>query len=172
MSGASIVIWLMALTFGVVALLAQKGIFLKGLKIAWENVYTVMPRIIMSLLVSGFLSAVIPADVVAAWLGKESGIKGIFIGSIVGGFTPGGPIISFPIVLILSQNGAGMPALIAFLTAWSVFAFHRMIAYEIPLMGSRFVIVRLLSSAILPPLSGILAMLIEANFRGGQLSAL
>lgn len=167
MSAAAIIIWSMALALGVMACLPRRGLFVKGIKIAWRDVYTMMPRIIMALLVSGFLSTIIPTDLVAAWLGKDAGIKGILIGSLVGGFTPGGPIISFPLVLILSKNGAGIPSLIAFLTAWSVFAFHRIVAYEIPIMGSRFMMVRLLSSAILPPFAGILAGFIDANLSLG-----
>jgi hypothetical protein len=57
--------------------------------------------------------------------------------------------------------------LIAFITAWSVFAFHRIVMYEIPVMGIRFAMLRLLSSLILPPLAGILAAIIEANFPMG-----
>ena len=42
--------------------------------------------------------------------------------------------------------------------AWSVFAFHRVLIYEITLMGWRFSAIRLISSLILPPLAGLLAM--------------
>jgi hypothetical protein len=45
---------------------------------------------------------------------------------------------------------------VAFLTAWSVFAFHRVLIYEITLMGWRFSAVRLTSSLVLPPLAGFL----------------
>jgi len=117
----------------------------------------------VALLVSGFFSAILPTDLVAAWLGDEVGMKGILIGSAAGGFMPGGPFICFPIAFILFENGAGMPSLIAFLTAWSVFAFHRIIGYEIPLMGVRFAMIRIFASAILPPLAGILTLLIEAH---------
>ena len=51
--------------------------------------------------------------------------------------------------------------MIAFLTAWSVFAFHRVLIYEITLMGWRFSAVRLISSLILPPLAGLLAMILS-----------
>jgi uncharacterized membrane protein YraQ (UPF0718 family) len=121
------------------------------------------PRLVVALLVSGFFSAIVPTDLVAAWLGDEAGMKGILVGSMVGGLMPGGPIICFPIVFILFESGAGIPSLIAFLTAWSVFAFHRIIGYEIPLMGLRFAVIRILASAILPPLAGILTLLIEAH---------
>jgi uncharacterized membrane protein YraQ (UPF0718 family) len=158
---SSLVIWLLALILGAIAYSGPKKVFQEGLKNAWEQARTMIPRIIMALLISGFFSVLIPTDLVAKWLGKESGMKGILIASFVGGFTPGGPIICFPIVVVLFKTGASIPALISFLTAWSVFAFHRIISYEVPFMGFRFVTVRILSSLVLPPLSGILATLFE-----------
>jgi uncharacterized membrane protein YraQ (UPF0718 family) len=151
------------LILGVIAYFRSRKVYQEGLKIAWEQALTMIPRIIVALLISGFFSVLIPTDVVANWLGKESGVRGILIASLVGGFTPGGPIICFPIAVLLFKTGASIPALISFLTAWSVFAFHRIISYEIPFMGVRFVIIRILSSLVLPPLAGLLATFLEGH---------
>ncbi len=165
---ASLAIWLIALILGVIAFFRPGKLHLKGLKIAWEFAHIVFPRMIMAILVSGFFSVIIPTDLVVSWIGKESGMKGILIASLVGGFTPGGPIISFPIVVIFFKAGAGIPSLIAYLTSWSTLAFHRTIAYEIPLLGFRFTVVRFLSSVLLGPLAGILATILEGNILTGQ----
>lgn len=163
MDFASALVWVMALLLGAVAYFRPGKLHLQGLTIAWKQALDMVPRMIMAVLVSGFFSVIVPAELVAHWLGKESGIQGILIASLVGGFTPGGPLISFPIVVILYKAGAAIPPLVAFLTAWSVFAFHRIIAYEIPLIGFRFAAMRILSSLVLPPLAGVLAAIIEAN---------
>ena len=89
-------------------------------------------------------------------IGYETGLNGILLATAFGGFTPAGPIVAFPIVVVLLNAGAGFPQVVAFLTAWSVFAFHRVMIYEAPLMGFRFVGVRLLSSLILPPIAGLI----------------
>lgn len=47
--------------------------------------------------------------------------------------------------------GAGLPQLVAFLTAWSVLALHRVLMYEAALMGWLFSVTRLTSSLILAP---------------------
>ena len=167
MNFATLLLWVIALILGVMAYLHPEKLHRQGIRIAWEHALTFLPKIIMALLVSGFFSVLIPTEMVATWLGKESGIKGILIASLLGGLTPGGPFISYPIVVILFKTGAGVPPLIAFLTAWSVIAIHRMLAYEIPLMGLRFTGVRILSSLALPPLAGILASIIEANLSMG-----
>ena len=163
----SLVIWVVTLALGLIAFSRPGRLHLQGLKIAWGYFYVLLPRLIAAILVSGFFSVVVPTELVASSIGKESGMKGVLIASLVGGFTPGGPIICFPIVVILYKAGAGIPPLIAFITAWSVFAFHRIVMYEIPVMGIRFAMLRLLSSLILPPLAGILAAIIEANFPMG-----
>lgn len=164
MDVASLIIWSLAAILGGIAYSRPGKVHIQGLKKALSQMYARGPLIILALLLSGFFSVLVPTDLVAAWIGKESGIKGILIGSLVGGFTPGGPITSFPIVVVLYNTGAGVPPLIAFLTAWSVFAFHRIVAYEIPLMGVRFSLLRFLCSMALPPLAGILAAIVESGF--------
>lgn len=115
----------------------------------------ILPRIGFALLTAGFISQIVPAEVIGHLIGYESGLRGILIGALVGGLTPAGPIVSFPIVLVLLASGGGFPQVMAYLTAWSVFAFHRVIIYEIPLMGARFVLIRLAASAVLPVLCGL-----------------
>ena len=110
----------------------------------------VLPRIAVAFLAAGFISHIVPPDVVGRAIGYESGLWGILLATLVGGITPAGPIVSFPIVVVLLASGAGFPQVVAFLTAWSVFAFHRVVIYEVPLMGLRFSLTRLAASAILP----------------------
>ena len=156
-----LIFWLIVLVLAVVAYSRPVKLHLKGIMIAWEFGLSMFPRILMAVLVAGFFSVLVPADLIATWLGKESGLKGILIASLVGGFIPGGPIICFPLVLIFLRAGAGLAPLMALLTAWSVFAFNRILAFEIPLMGARFAGLRILSCLVLPPFAGILTGLIE-----------
>jgi hypothetical protein len=44
--------------------------------------------------------------------------------------------------------------LVAYMTAWSLFGMQRIIAWEAPLMGWRFVTVRIVSSLAFPILAG------------------
>ena len=58
----------------------------------------------------------------------------VTLASVIGGFIPSGPSVSFPVVVVLLQAGAGFPQVVAFLTAWSIVALHRVLIYEIPLL--------------------------------------
>jgi uncharacterized protein len=164
MDWLSLSMWLIALILGIVAFFRPGKLHIQGLKVAGENALVILPRFIMAIIISGFFSVIVPTDLVVHWLGKESGIRGILVGSLAGGFTPGGPMICFPIVAIFFQSGAGLAPLVAFLTSWSVFAVHRIVAYEVPMLGPKFVLVRVLSSIVLPPLAGILTIIMENSF--------
>jgi uncharacterized membrane protein YraQ (UPF0718 family) len=113
----------------------------------------------LGILIAAFLSRMLPADAITFLIGKESGIYGILIASVLGGFIPGGPMVAFPIAVTMLAIGAGQPQMIALLTSWSVFAVHRILTYELPLMGNRFVAVRLMAVGIMPPLAGTAAYL-------------
>jgi hypothetical protein len=127
---------------------------------ALERAVQVLPRIAVAVLTAGFVARLIPSDIVVEHIGPDSGLSGALIAMLVGGFIPAGPIISFPLVVVLSQAGAGTVQLVALLTAWSVFAIHRVIIYEIPLMGLRFSMIRLVSSLPLPLIAAGLTSLI------------
>ena len=162
----TIVLWVLAAFAAFIAYRRGDGSFQRGLSIGWRYTLVVGPRIVMALLLAGILVALTPEEMIARWLGHEAGFGGILLASLVGGFIPGGPVIAFPIVLALYKAGVGVPQLVAFLSGWSVVAMHRVIAYEIPLLGWRFTAVRLLVSIILPPISGVLAGFFAAVVMG------
>ena len=157
-------LWALALALGGWAARKPGGLSRKAAVLAVGQFVRILPRIAFALLVAGFVGELIPGELVGAVLGPETGALGILFASVIGGFTPGGPMISFPTVVVLSEAGAGIPQLVAFLTAWSVFAFHRVLVYESTLMGWRFSAMRLVSSLALPPLAGFTAALILEAF--------
>lgn len=116
-------------------------------------------RLPLALLAAAFLAQIIPTEHVATLLGPQSGTQGVMVASIIGGVMPGGPMTSFPLALLVFQAGAGPAQVVALLAGWSVFALHRVIAYEAPMMGWRFSALRLAACCALPPLAGALAAL-------------
>lgn len=114
-------------------------------------------RIPLAILAASLLGRLIPTEYVSALIGHDSGFLGIVLATLVGAVVPGGPMLSFPLALIVWQLGAGQPQMVAFLTSWSVFALHRILSYELPLLGPRFVFVRMVSSLVLPTLAGLIA---------------
>ena len=72
-------------------------------------------------------------------------------------------LIGRPLVQVLLDAGAGTAQTISFLTSWSIFAVHQLLAYELPLMGWSFTGVRLAASAILPLIAGFLAYVLTTS---------
>ncbi len=110
----------------------------------------ILPRILAAMALAGLVQVLVPREAVARVLGEGAGAKGIALAAAAGPVTPGGPMTSFPIVSAIHAAGAGRAALIAYLTSWSVLGFQRILAWEVPLMGVDFALIRFLSSLPLP----------------------
>jgi uncharacterized membrane protein YraQ (UPF0718 family) len=158
MSGSLLTIWLLALVLAGLALYRGGGGLGEGLLAGADQLVRVMPRVLMALTAAGFIAKLIPGEFIGAWLGPDSGFRGIAIAALAGLFVPAGPVVSFSLAAVLAQAGAATPQLVAFLTAWSVFAMHRITIYEAPMLGLRFLAVRLSASFTLPLVAGLTAV--------------
>jgi uncharacterized membrane protein YraQ (UPF0718 family) len=129
----------------------------RALRDTGDSLLRVLPILLVAIPMAAFLSQLIPPEVAASWLGPESGLAGILLATAVGGFIPGGPFVSFPLVLTFIKAGAGAPQMVALICAWAILGFHRVLSWELPILGPRFVAIRLVSGAALPVLAGLMA---------------
>jgi uncharacterized membrane protein YraQ (UPF0718 family) len=113
--------------------------------------------IAVSFLAAGFAQVLIPREWIQGAFGHDSGLRGIVLASAAGIATPAGPFLSLPIAATLLGAGAAPPAVIAYLSAWSLLALHRLLAWEVPILGARFALVRYAICVALPVLAGLLA---------------
>ena len=158
---------LAALALGAFALALRRGGPAAGrraLRDTGESVTRVLPLMLVAIPMAAFLSQLIPPQLAAAWLGPESGMAGVLAATAVGGFIPGGPFVSFPLVLTFLKAGAGTAQMVALITAWAVLGVHRILAWELPVLGPRFVAIRLVSGGGLPVLAGGMAELLLPLF--------
>ena len=144
----------LTLCLAIVAIRRSPLLFAEGLRSAMLRFVELAPRMIVGLLLAGFVGKLIPSEMVGGVIGPETGLWGILIASLVGGFVPSGPILAFPIVVVLLGSGAGLPQVVAFITAWSLLAFHRLIIYELPIMGWTFCWQRIVVWLPLPVIAG------------------
>lgn len=113
----------------------------------------------VSFLVAGLVEGLLPRAWVSQALGERSGWRGLALASAVGLVTPAGPYVSMPIAAGMLRSGASPATVVAFVSAWALLAIHRLIAWEIPLLGLRFALTRWLLSLAAPILLGALARL-------------
>ena len=144
----------LAVALAVVAYVRDPGLPWLGAKTGFKMLGFILPRLIPALILAGLMQVLVPAEVVQRYLGRESGMRAILFATLAGVFTPGGPMVSVPFMVALAHSGAALPPLVAYMTSWSLFGMQRIIAWEAPLMGWKFVIVRVIPSLAFPVLAG------------------
>ena len=127
-----------------------------GLKKALSMVVEILPLLILAFIVAGMVQVLIPREQLAKWVGEESGFRGLLLGSVAGGLSPGGPFVSLPIAAGLMRSGAGVGVMVAYLTAWSLWAVSRL-PMEVGILGWRLTLIRLASTFLFPPIAGWIA---------------
>jgi uncharacterized membrane protein YraQ (UPF0718 family) len=158
----TLIMALIAILLFALAAYRDQGEQCRGLQSAWQMLVEILPLMILAFIVAGLVQELLPSELIARWVGKESGWRGIFIGAIAGGLAPGGPYVSLPIVAGLLKSGAGIGTMVAFLTGWSLWAIGRL-PMEVGILGWKFTVIRIVSTLIFPPLAGYLAHLLFAN---------
>jgi uncharacterized membrane protein YraQ (UPF0718 family) len=144
----------LALALGIVAYLKDPSLPLIGARNGFSMLAFILPRLVPALLLAGLFQVLIPQEVVSRHFGREGGLKAIVIATGAGMLTPGGPMVSVPFMVALANSGAALPALVAYMTSWSLFGVQRIIAWEAPLMGWKFVWVRVVPSLAFPVVAG------------------
>jgi len=155
-----LVLVLSAVALAAIALRKGTNTFARGIQRAIEQAAQLVPRMICALIAAGFVAKLIPGAFIARFLGDEAGLTAVLIAAATGIIVPAGPAIAFSIGAVFANAGASVPALIAFITSWSIFAAHRIFIYEIPLLGLSFLRLRLASVAATPVLAGVIAILL------------
>ncbi len=115
------------------------------------------PIIALSFLAAGFADQLIPREWVRERLGRETGLGGIVLAAGAGILTPAGPFISMPVAAVMIRSGAGAGPVVAFLSGWALLALHRFVAWEVPILGWRFALLRYACCLVLPVLAGLAA---------------
>lgn len=152
----SLVMAIVALILFIIAYNKGGGQHINGLKIAAKTTLQILPLIFFAFIVAGMVQTLLPKDLLSRWVGAESGMRGILVGTLAGGITPGGPYVSLPVVASLLQAGASAGTMVAFLTSWSLWAVSRL-PMEFGILGWRFTIIRLSCTFFFPPVAGLLA---------------
>ena len=122
-----------------------------------EQFAMLVPRMLCALVAAGFIAELIPKEAIAGLLGEDAGLMAIPVAAAAGLLVPAGPVIAFAIAAVFAKSGASTAALVTFVTSWSIFATHRILIYELPLLGASFLRLRVLSAAVVPFLAGLMA---------------
>lgn len=160
----TIIMAVLACVFLYIGYSRGEGQHMSGLKSALKMTAGILPLLIFAFIVAGMVQVLLPRELLSRWIGEASGLRGIFIGTVAGGLTPGGPYVSLPIVAGLLRSGAGVGTLVAYLTAWSLWAVSRL-PMEVGIIGWKLTLARLASTFFFPPIAGLLAKFIFSGIK-------
>ena len=153
-------LWVIAIALGLITASRNRKLARDSIKEGAVDCVRLIPRIMLGVVGSGYIAALLPQEVVGRWLGADSGVTGLCIAVLGGAFTPGGPVIGFSIGAAALKGGAGTPQIIAYITAWALFAVQRLFIWELPVMPERLVWLRVVASLPLPFLAAATVMLL------------
>ena len=151
--------WIMLLLSTALAVMAYRkdpALPLEGIKAGGRLFLSILPIMTVAFVAAGLIGQVLPRELMTRWLGHESGFRGVMIATLAGAMTPGGPFVQFPIVAALLHSGAGVAQMMAYLSAWSLFGVNRLLVWEVPMLGWRLALTRVVASLVFPPLIGLL----------------
>ena len=153
---ATVIMGVLAVGLLIFGYMRGKGEHVVGLRRTRDMAIQVLPLLVFAFMVAGMVQALMPRETVSRWVGEQSGFRGIVIGSIAGGLMPGGPYVTLPLAAGLVRAGAGVATMVAFLTAWSLWAVGRL-PMEFGILGPRLALIRLASTCVFPPIAGLIA---------------
>jgi hypothetical protein len=156
----NILLWLVVGALAFFAAMRGRVLLNDGARDGAVEFILLLPRIAIGVIGSGFVAEVLPKALIAPWLGPESGLTGVVIATLGGALTPGGPVVGFSIGAAALKSGAGAPQVIAYSTAWALYAIHRLLIWEVPMMPPRLVWLRAAVSLPLPFIAAAVAMLL------------
>jgi len=138
---------------------------LAGVESAWKTLWRNLPILLLGFLIAGLAQVLIPRELITRWLGDQAGVKGVLLGSVVGGLVPGAPYATFPLVGSLYQSGASLGAVISFVTAWALWSVSRL-PVEMALIDPKAALIRYGITFLVPPAAGLLAQVVSRFMEG------
>jgi uncharacterized membrane protein YraQ (UPF0718 family) len=125
----------------------------------------ILPKMAAGCLIGVFSTLLIPREVVARWVGAESGFVGLLIATGAGVIMPGGPVTVYPVAGAFLAVGADVGAALAFVTSWTLLGYARALVWELPFLGPNFVLWRMAVAPLFPILVGVLGRLVTQAVR-------
>lgn len=163
MKKSLIIILIPTIIFIIIAfIVGGDGLVLDGFIVSYKTAAQSALMLVVSFILIGQIQVLITKEMLDRWLQKFNGIKGIIIGSLVGGLFPGGPYIYFPFIQSFTNKGMPFYIFIAFIFGKNTYDFTR-IPMEVSLIDPKIALIRNLLTLPIPIIIGLLAQRFYKN---------
>ncbi|MFC1512444.1 permease [bacterium] len=156
----TIIMGLIAVILFIIGYNNGEGHHIIGIKSAVKMTLEMMPLLLFAFITAGMLQALISEEVISSWVGAESGLRGLLVGTAAGALCPGGPYVSLPAAALFMRSGASIGTVVAFVSAWSLFSITRL-PMQVGIVGWKFTLIHISSIFFFPPIAGIIANIIS-----------
>jgi len=120
----------------------------------WDYFIEMMLILPAVMVILGLFAVYASKETVIKYIGKTSGLKGIFLAIILGALPTGPLYIAFPMAAVLLKKGAKISNIIIFLSAWACIKIPQEMV-ELQFLGIQFMISRLILTIIFVVLMGL-----------------
>lgn len=93
----------------------RKKTFL-GIKKGWKMFLNILPTLLNVLILVSVFLYLVPKETLIKWLGKDSGVMGMFIAAVLGSISLIPAFVSYPLAAILLKSGVSYQVLAIFIT--------------------------------------------------------
>ena len=143
-------------------LIKDTSLAVAGIKNASTTLWNNLVLLLVGFLLAGLIQVIIPKELISNWLGNKAGVKAVLIGCVAGGLIPGSPYAVFPIAGGFYKAGAGLGAMVGFISAWSLWSVTRL-PVEIALISPKLALIRYAITFIIPPIAGLAAHFLSSR---------
>jgi hypothetical protein len=149
---STLILAAVAVVLAILAYLKDPGLPMPGAKNGFAMLAFVIPRMVVAIFLAGLMQVLAPQDFVSRHFGHAGCAR-----SSLRHWPDGHARWSDGDRALHGRPGQLRPALsslVAYVTPWSLFGPQRIIAWEAPLMGWRFVVARVVPSLAFPVIAG------------------
>jgi uncharacterized membrane protein YraQ (UPF0718 family) len=138
-------LYYIAIALLILSFFSNKNKTIMALKKAWMSLANILPKFLGVICLVGIMLAFFDEQAISQILGKESGIIGTIIASVVGSVTLIPGFVAFPTAKILLDNGAGYTQIAVFVSTLMMVGIMT-IPIEIEYFGKKVTLVRNISA--------------------------
>jgi len=107
-------IYLIAIIFLIISLVKSRAKTKQVLLKAWNSFKNILPMLLGVILLVGLILSILDTNLITRIIGKESGVLGVLLASVLGSATLIPGFIAFPTAALLLAGGAGYIQIAAF----------------------------------------------------------
>ncbi|MFK0572697.1 permease [Endozoicomonas sp.] len=158
------VLILLAITAASALLYTDQTVVTEGLTSGYEMGLEIIPTMLIAFIFSGLVMKLIPEAFLNRWLGKDAGLKGYLLALAGGMITPAGPAVIYPMIGMMIKKRCSVGIITTFLSSWGMLGLIRAVAWGVPLLGAKLMLLTLLVSLPAPLIAGWLVNVIYEKY--------